>query len=396
MDIRVKKPVAGELGAVLTYFRNKEDLFLAVSHHPVDLFIAVKPTKSRELEFIVIRKNFADYKVGKSPCPDKEDFKYSLEKLKELLDKFTRKSYQTLTDEFDEISFNEDRKEIEKTGKFLFDNLIPGEIKNFIEHEYNSIDSVWINCNPEEINPEEINPEEINPIRELLEEINFIWELLFVRSDDDFFWGDQFSISRVPNDYSFQEPKIQVIDTINAVIILNEALDYAKDEKQYLESHPRVKLEEKIVQHEDLEKLHQKNFNILHIASHYHYNSTSKKHEIGLADSSIDHKDINFNAPNKSDIVFMNTCNSEEICKVFGFHKELKDYFKNKIACIGTNWEIRDIHASNFAKYFYDSFLRGVPIAKSVKEAREKIKDKNIMWLAYTVYGHPLTRLELV
>jgi hypothetical protein len=140
---------------------------------------------------------------------------------------------------------------------------------------------------------------------------------------------------------------------------------------------------------EEIIRLDDKIFNILHIATHYDGNKEIELKDGGISVGRINRKLL------ASNIVFMNTCNTQDRIS-FVVPITLGNVFKNKNAWIGTNWMVVGQPASDFAKCFYDNFLRGIPIARSVKEARKKIRDKNIMHLAYTVYGHPFTRLVRV
>ena len=430
------------------YLLTNPDLWTTLKRYPVDLFI-VTIIKEEKLYFIIYDRTLENFEIEKSTYTIKQINTDYIEGLKGLLGTLTINQEQSNQN----FKFRDKIEEIKTMGKLLFDKLIPEKIQKFIKEEledtlflsiqeknlvdkivkdlrngkteelaeefkkkqttgrltimdnenekneeweifeeldredqstyfvyrikkkdevlniYRSIDSVWIMCDPEEIEP--------------------LWELLYMKhSDKDFFWGERFSIAKVPSGYNFAEPRIQINDDkIKAAIIRDEA-KFAKEEEDYLDLH--VNLAVKVTRCADIENsMRESLFHIVHIAAHYMDKKLLKKDKIGLGQ-------IN-RCESSADIVFMNTCNSEISSNIdFVVPIKLADEFKNKKAWVGTNWTIVGYPASDFAKCFYDNFLHGIPIARSVKEARKKIRDTNIMYLAYTVYGHPFTRLVQV
>ncbi len=436
-----------DLNAVFRYLCDKQKLGVALTRHPVDLFIGVTQTKGGKLAFIVIKRTIAAKEII-SPYTTKDIDGKWMNQFRKVLSSFTINE-QRQNGRFDKETYMSDVEKIKDEGKLLFDQLIPGEMQDFVKEYkslwytredkdlvdkivaelhagkteklktifedkqptgtitimnekedeweileemnreeqktyyaynirkedeklivYKTIDSVWINYDLEKTDQEKIDP---------------IWELLYVRlqNGEEFFWGDRFSIARVDDNYDFPELQIQIGDRIKVAIISNDQ-KYANEERDCLK-HFNVDLME-IRKCAEIRKLDDKIFNILHLATHYDGNR-----EIELEDGRISVGSINRNPP-AANIVFMNTCNTQNrICFVVPI--TLANVFKNKNAWIGTNWMIVGQPASDFAKCFYDNFLHGIPIARSVKEARKKIMDTNIMYLAYTVYGHPFTRL---
>lgn len=62
-------------------------------------------------------------------------------------------------------------------------------------------------------------------------------------------------------------------------------------------------------------------------------------------------------------------------------------------AFVGAQWSIPAQEAVIFAKNFYREFFSGVPIAQSIRDARENLREKapgDPTWLAYTVFAHPM------
>ena len=63
-------------------------------------------------------------------------------------------------------------------------------------------------------------------------------------------------------------------------------------------------------------------------------------------------------------------------------------------AFLGTQWAVEDKSAYEFAKSFYDRFLKGVPLAEAVHKARCEIrKNGDASWLAYVAYGDPYAQI---
>jgi hypothetical protein len=436
---------------VYMYLLDKGKLANALNRHPVDLFIGVTQTKEGKLAFIVIKRTIAAKKIISTFTIEEIDGIW-MDQFREVLSNLTINEQQQ-NGGFDEETYMSDVEKIKDEGKLLFDHLIPSEMQDFVKEYksvwytkedrdlvdkivaelhagkteklktiledkqptgtitimnekddeweileemnceeqktyyaytirkedeklkvYKTIDSVWINYDLKKTDQEKIDP---------------IWELLYVSlpNGEEFFWCDKFSIARVDANYDFPEPQIQIGDRIKVATISNDQ-KYANEERDYLNAHVNGDMVN-ITKCEEIIRLDDKIFNILHIATHYDGNKEIELKDGGISVGRINRKLL------ASNIVFMNTCNTQDRIS-FVVPITLGNVFKNKNAWIGTNWMVVGQPASDFAKCFYDNFLRGIPIARSVKEARKKIRDKNIMHLAYTVYGHPFTRLVRV
>lgn len=449
---------AFESGNTVEYFgkiRRGLDILKTLKQYPVDLFIGIIEDKG-QLVFFAFNRTF-ESKLGISRYTTKQINEVYTKQLKRLLGNYTIN--QGLSNQNCEFGNEVEVGNIAVEGKHLYENIIPEEIKSFLEQKlnnslflsiddeelvnevvqdlreghteklkerlekkqptgrltitankarntanndrnweileelnrddietyyayiikkedgklnvYRTIDSVWINCEQSELEP--------------------FWELFYTRLQDgeEFFWGERFSLAKVPAAYDFPELQIQIDDKIKVAIIRDEEAS-AKEEENYLNSHSEVNLAVIVKGRTDIQNAMGKTpFNIMHIAAHYVNGKLLNN------DDKINLGEIGFHDPT-AHIVFMNTCDtqSHQIC--FIVPTTLADEFKNKKGWIGTNWTILGPPASDFAKCFYDNFLHGIPIARSVKEARKKIRDTNIMYLAYTVYGHPFTRLVRV
>ncbi|HSG40839.1 MAG TPA: CHAT domain-containing protein [Thermoanaerobaculia bacterium] len=95
----------------------------------------------------------------------------------------------------------------------------------------------------------------------------------------------------------------------------------------------------------------------------------------------------------KRPLVFLNACSSGKsgmsLTDIGGWAPHFLR--ANAGACIGALWPIEDGPARAFAQAFYGAFLAGAPIAEAVYAARQAIRsESSAVWLAYTVFAHPL------
>ena len=66
-------------------------------------------------------------------------------------------------------------------------------------------------------------------------------------------------------------------------------------------------------------------------------------------------------------------------------------------AFIGTLWEVNDALAAEFAATFYGALFQGAALGAAFALAREAVRTKdpnNPTWLAYVLYGEPLSQLQ--
>ena len=64
-------------------------------------------------------------------------------------------------------------------------------------------------------------------------------------------------------------------------------------------------------------------------------------------------------------------------------------------AFLGAYWSVHDKPAYDFAKELYSHLFAGIPIGKTVQEARAAIKPTgDPTWLAYTVFADPLATVR--
>jgi RNA polymerase sigma factor (sigma-70 family) len=64
---------------------------------------------------------------------------------------------------------------------------------------------------------------------------------------------------------------------------------------------------------------------------------------------------------------------------------------------LGTLWPVTDHAAVSFARAFYESFARGLPLGEAVRLARIRVREQyphDPTWLAYCCYADPMARVE--
>jgi hypothetical protein len=98
-------------------------------------------------------------------------------------------------------------------------------------------------------------------------------------------------------------------------------------------------------------------------------------------------------------LVFLNACRSGRQAWSWTGLGGWADRWVRACGCgafLGTQWNVSDSAAYAFARAFYDSLTRGETLGKAAKAARQEARRAapgNPSWLAYTVYGHPNSRV---
>ncbi|MES2196372.1 MAG: CHAT domain-containing protein [Pseudomonadota bacterium] len=110
---------------------------------------------------------------------------------------------------------------------------------------------------------------------------------------------------------------------------------------------------------------------------------------------------LRFSATGPNQLVFINACqtgrNGSSISgKVAGFVDAfLRPYSElGAGALVGALWSVNDKLAYSFAEAFYRALKDGKTLVDAAQAAREAAKDqRELTWLAYTVYGNPFARV---
>lgn len=147
------------------------------------------------------------------------------------------------------------------------------------------------------------------------------------------------------------------------------------------------------------------NFTVLHFACHGSFNKHNPQdsrlylRSLSTIKESLCPRDIKGIFEPERPLVFLNTCHSargaEGLRSLTGWAKTFLEK-ANSICFIGSNWEAVDDSARRFAINFYRNVLEGQPVASAAKNARKTIRASgDPTWLSYSVYGHPLARIEM-
>jgi hypothetical protein len=169
--LNMREANGDQRGAVLSFLKNQENAGRSSLEHQENPDYVICYFKKIENSQTVILV----------PLNNKE--------IEELMNKFDE--IKNSVKKIDESEEQESENEVEKHGGALYRHLT-GKKEVLQPRECNSSYGVWINCKDEAIDP--------------------LWEWLYTKSED-FFWGDKFSIVRIPESwedlylFSFSELK---------------------------------------------------------------------------------------------------------------------------------------------------------------------------------------------
>ncbi|MGF6743933.1 DUF7379 domain-containing protein [Paraburkholderia atlantica] len=98
-------------------------------------------------------------------------------------------------------------------------------------------------------------------------------------------------------------------------------------------------------------------------------------------------------------VVFLNACQvgmpSAGLVGAAGLGQTFLEFCKASIL-VAPMWSVQDGTASLFARTFYEKMVQGVTLVQAMRHARRVAKQAgDPTWLAYSVWGHPLARVEL-
>jgi len=145
--------------------------------------------------------------------------------------------------------------------------------------------------------------------------------------------------------------------------------------------------------------------NLFHIATHGRFQPDRDRNaviQIGTDSFSVENligSPVVAGLSKSAPLVFMNACHSDRK----GTDLSEPDGWVNRFlrfGCsgfIGTNWEVQDEQAAEFAKHFYDRLRVGATFGVAFQQARLALRTKypgNSTWLAYVLYAHPNGTLQ--
>jgi CHAT domain-containing protein len=153
------------------------------------------------------------------------------------------------------------------------------------------------------------------------------------------------------------------------------------------------------------EVLSSSKFDLLHFACHNTFRSERGGSAITFGDFPFEPTLLNAYiavppARPERALVFVNACRSagqvHQYTQMNGWRQRFLS--AGAAAFVGTLWEVRDRTAAEFARQFYAALRDGKNLGEASQTARSSISKEpgDPTWLAYTISGSPLAKLEAV
>lgn len=232
------------------------------------------------------------------------------------------------------------------------------------------------------------------------------WELCRIHTEnqDGFFFCEKFEVSRW---LSGIDPGNK-IDSSNIALIMPKSnnLKCVEEERTFFKTliSPNCNVAEILSTYMQVKKeMSNGVYTIWHFSGHgYDVKQDPNLNMIKLDDgvplSPIDITGDTTNLGNTHPLIFFNGCETGtggmSLTQPGGWAKQF--ITAGAAAYIGTYWKVFDKSASEFSKTFYTELIKNKkPIGEAVKKARLSLKSSgNSTWLAYTLFAHPLIRVE--
>lgn len=297
----------------------------------------------------------------------------------------------------DPAKLQEYYKRVERTGRLLWDYLVPDAFKE----EY--------------VNLEELGAADtVRTVLITTDEPWIPWEMVKPYREDprtrrrvEFpFLSERFQISRWLVGYGpFGRAKVEnvalVVPKLNLQYTGGEGDSFAAMKARNVAVSEPLKTRSAV-----LNLLRNGSAQLLHFATHAYFNEDAPNASaVVLEDGRLTPDDLSdtdvINAlRDLRPIVFLNACESGRLdfrmSGLSGWAEQLVRQVR-ATAFIGTLWEVRDDLAAAFSVKFYAELLDGKTIGESFHAARLHVKaldETNPTWLAYTLYANPNTRVE--
>ena len=306
-------------------FKSKKDAFLFIC--------IIKTTPQRPKDPIKIKIFVFENQNSYLHVLEKEDAKQVENGWKDLLEKLKNKNVG----------------EIRKCGDFFYEKLLGNKLilPGILSNERNGMGGIWILCTVAIIDP--------------------IWEWLCTKfsNGEGFFWGDKFSIIRLPIDGNFEIERSE--SQIKSVaILLDKTCDCAISDMKCLSNLCQHPIQ---ISNYHLKSLHNKLIgrrDYMHIAA-----------DIRLIEKNYDDiiQAVKIAASLSEKLfVFYNIWNEEEPRSMHDIRLKVVNSIPAKTR-IYTSFDVPKYFATLFAKCFYDCVVEENDVAKAIKKAREEIKN---------------------
>ncbi len=314
-------------------------------------------------------------------CPEQlKDPKSFMDKIGKELSDISAASYK------DKEKLERVMNRIEAIGMDLYKRLLPEELKRILWENRDEIKSIFIISDEEWIPWEIIKPFKPTKSGTMKED----------------FWCVKYVIGRW---ISGKYPEKSIRVDFGSVIACDKGgkLKRVNDEKESIEKiieNRGVKLISKKPRYIDiLDLLTDKEINLFHFACDAFYDENSSDDSyLCLEDGNLKAREVGVRNLRKGNpMVFVNACESSitgyAVTGMGGFSKAFLDI--GALAFVGTMWQVPDGYALKFSEIFYKNlFEKNVSIGEALKKTRADLKDlPNPIWLAYSLYGHPLAKV---
>ena len=288
-------------------------------------------------------------------------------------------------------------KQVERTGRLLWDYLVPDDLKD----EYVTVAELG-------------EEQKVRTILVTTDEPWIPWEMIKPyredrrtrRREEYPFLSESFQISRWLVGYGpYGRVKVDnvglVVPKLNLQYAQGEGASFTAMEARHIAVSEPLTTKAAV-----LNLLRDGSAELLHFATHSAFNADAPNQSvIELEDGELTPDDLSdtdvINALRAlRPIVFLNACESGRLdfrlSGLSGWAEQLVRQVRAG-AFIGTLWEVRDDLAAEFSIKFYQELLDGQTIGESFHAARLHIKtldENNPTWLAYTLYANPNTQVD--
>jgi hypothetical protein len=262
-------------------------------------------------------------------------------------------------------------------GVNLWDGLIPKELQDLFWNRRNQIKRIVIQSSGD-----------IIP-----------WEILYPYSGTNMGFG--FLSENIPvTRWTFGHPPTSRLSFSQSRFVLPAASPPTAESEVRCLSTLIGSSSKPVAELKELVQLLPSSFKLLHFACHnsFHFDSPilssvmmgkSPFSPTFLLPGSLRERDL---------LVFMNACRTAGAAPSY---TRLAGWASSFIAAgagafVGSQWEVRDDSASNFAQSFYQGLRDRLTLGEAALKARKSIADRagDPTWLAYSVYGDPTATLS--
>ena len=223
----------------------------------------------------------------------------------------------------------------------------------------------------------------------------FPWELLYPGGDVEFLVTGDFPVTRTVEKWRWSR---QLYKTPARFVVPRQPVDVppAAEREARILRDVLGATEPNISTLRELQALiDDGGFGILHFACHAGFSWDDMGPQIMLDQPFLPRELARRRATWQRPLVFLNACRSAgPRYRCFGLDGFAERFLRAGAgAFIGSLWEVGDHTALRFATELYQMLKDDRTLGQAVTDLRGRVKDGDLTWLAYAVYGHPEARL---